>query len=59
MLVYARGKDHDARLVTLLVRLMVVWLVKQPVRDIPTKNIYTPFPSIAFFLKSYKFGIFS
>ena len=38
MLVYARGKNHDARLVVLLARLLLVRLVKKPVRYIP--NIF-------------------
>ena len=35
MLAYARGQNHDARLVALLARLMLVRLVKKPVRYIP------------------------
>ena len=38
VLVYARGKNNGARLMALLVRLVLVRLVKKPVRYIPSKN---------------------
>ena len=40
MLVYACGQNHDARLVALLARLMLIWLVKKPVRYIPSLNLH-------------------
>ena len=39
MLVYARGQNHDARLVALLARLMLVRLVKKPVCYIPSLQV--------------------
>ena len=38
MLVFARGQNHDAWLVALLACLVLVRLVKKPVRYIPTVN---------------------
>ena len=41
MLVYARGQNHDARLVALLALLVLVRLMKKTVRYIPTENHFS------------------
>ena len=39
MVVYARGENHDARLVALLACLVLFWLMKKPVRYIPGSHL--------------------